>query len=1215
MAELRYEKPEILAGIPLDNHAVIEASAGTGKTFTLEHLIIELLLRGVTIDQILVVTFTEKATAELRIRVRAKLEELVMLEKDAGDLPEARTWVLDARAKQRLQRAIQSFDSATIATIHAFCQRVLTEHAFANRRLFSQEQVDGRHAFSYAFKEALREELARREEPKRYLRAALSRGISVDALEERLYACSSGRGELLPAYAPARLKAALDGAPIADFEGPELRASLKAAKVNGQTINAAVARLEALTPLLVRYLDHQDELRFLMEFDQLSSADKYAGNGGVVAYLVAKLDGHTLGGPGARALAFAKELYHAVVPLLAALAHVFLPSVLHRLERRKREGGLFDFDDMLTMVQQSLLGERGEQLTRALRARYRYALIDEFQDTDEVQWDIFRTIFFESDRQNVLYLIGDPKQAIYGFRGADVQTYVDATKLVTEAGGSRVTLDRNYRSTPELIEAYNAVLDQSGPSPFFGGNTIRYDRPVVAGDPEQAAVDWEGAPIAPVQLFQIGGKRSGPEVLRALGARIAAEVAALLNRERPAVLVKRAGETRPILARDIYILTATRREGATIGACLREAGVPHSYYKQDGLFEREEAAHILDLLAALADPHDPGKRLRAWMTPFFGVALDDAGRCRQVPVEHPLMARLFEFAALAADKRYEELFSQIIEQTGVVRRALLLKEGERELTNYQHIFEILLEEVGRARCTARELYFTLKSFIDERRLPLGDSPGVQRLESDRDAVQIMTMHKSKGLEAQVVFVAGGFRERAGWGTVASFHAGGRRCSYVMSKLCPDDVKAAIAREELEEDERLLYVALTRARARLYLPYFPQEKGSFVCNGPYARVNARLGVMAAAGLGPRFALEVLPLPGATDEASVVPGGSAGAGKTDDEAASSEGGALRAQAPEASLAIWSPPDELLHARPAIEPSALRAMREGRRGPFMTSYTAMQKGQEPEPIRAEGEGAGEELVAPARGEDDLPGGAAPGIFLHDCIEHLPFSSLEGDPPLEAWREQPEVERVFAHLARSHDIDERHLPHAQALVHVSLVAHIDLGEGRVIPGLYSAPKSLCEMEFLYPLPGRDQGASLGASPAGALTGGLEHDDGGPRRAPVRVRGFVKGFIDYLFEFEGRCYFADWKSDSLRSWAPSHVAAHVMGHYPRQMQLYSLALCKMLGVEGERDYEARFGGMLYCFLRGMLLGDGLGTFARRPTWAEIVAWEDDLRGYQKRSA
>lgn len=1176
MAVPRYEKPPILASIPLDQHAVIEASAGTGKTFTLEHLIIELLLAGVTIDQILVVTFTEKATTELRIRVRAKLDELLMLEEGEGAAEsEGPTWELDERARRRLQRALQSFDSATIATIHSFCQRVLTEHAFANRRLFNQEQVDSRHVFSLAYKEALREELAREPSAQRYLKIALAHGLGVEALEEKLYACFNARGELRPAYNAAKLKAVLDAAPHQAIDDvTSLRTSLKAAKVHGTTINAIAARLEALAPLLTRYLDHGDELRFLAEFEQLSAADKYDRGNGVLAYVLQKLDGLVLSGPAASVVDWVRDAQRAIVPLLAALVQAFLPTVRVRLDRRKREGGLFDFDDMLSMVQESIHGAHGPQLLRALRSRYRCALIDEFQDTDEVQWDIFRTVFFESDRSNVLYLIGDPKQAIYGFRGAEVHTYVKATREVIAAGGSHVTLDKNYRSTPELIAAYNQILDQRAQPPFFSGADIGYDKPVSAGDETQAAIDFTDAKTPAVHVFPMLGKLTSVDVLRQVGLRIAAEVRSLLDEDRPSLVAVRGESRRIIRARDIFVLTATRREGTQIGVCLREAGIAHAYYKQDGLFQQDEAAHVLDLLAALVDPHHPGKRLRAWMTPFFGLSLDDAARCRHVPAEHPLSARLFDFAALAHEKRYEELFNQIIEQTGVLRRSLLLREGEREISNYQHIFELLLEEVGRSRCSVRELYFTLKSYIDDRRRPLGDNPGLQRLESDRDAVQIMTMHKSKGLEAQVVFVAGGFQARRGTSTVETYHASGKRCAHVMSRICPDDVRTAIERDRREEHERLLYVALTRARSRLYLPYFPQEKGGFNCNGAYSRVNDRLVAMVAEGLDARFLLRAADPPPSIDVESQSPASG-------------------------SIALWTPPEDVLDVLTHGETASMRAERQRRKGPFLTSYTAMQKGHEPEPIKAEGEGEGEDLITTReRGEDDLPGGAAPGIFLHDCIESLPFASLEGTLDVEQWRSRPEVARVFAELARVHDIEARHLPHAAQLVYATLTRPIDLGVAGVIEGLHRADKHLCEMEFLFPLP--DARAHF------------DEDDGGPERAPSHVRGFVKGFIDYLFEYRGLCFFADWKSDSLRSWAPSHVSAHVRSHYPRQMQLYSLALCKMLGIRTERDYDARFGGMVYCFMRGMIHGDGVGIHVDRPSWDTIIGWDEDLRHFDK---
>ncbi|HEY3354637.1 MAG TPA: UvrD-helicase domain-containing protein, partial [Polyangia bacterium] len=196
MSVVRVERPAVLAGLPLGRHAVIEASAGTGKTFTLEHLIVEVLLTTDTrIDEILVVTFTERATSELRLRVREKLRALLAAgpAEHRPDLPAERAWDLDDAARERLRRALHGFDGATIATIHAFCQRILVEHAFPNRRLFAQELIDGREAFGRAFRAALREQLARDPEDRRWLRAALAAPDGLAALERGLYACHRER--------------------------------------------------------------------------------------------------------------------------------------------------------------------------------------------------------------------------------------------------------------------------------------------------------------------------------------------------------------------------------------------------------------------------------------------------------------------------------------------------------------------------------------------------------------------------------------------------------------------------------------------------------------------------------------------------------------------------------------------------------------------------------------------------------------------------------------------------------------------------------------------------------------------------------------------------------------------------------------------------------------------------------------------------------------
>jgi exodeoxyribonuclease V beta subunit len=1086
----RYRKPEALAEISTRGDAVIEASAGTGKTHTLAHLVVELLLvRKIPIDQILAVTFTEKAARELTDRVRKKLESL--LEGDWEDapaqVPDEHCWILGEESRRLLEDALFSFDLANISTIHSFCQRVLTDHAFSHRRLFEQVQIPPLSAFGDAFDRAVREEFPRDPRLQPWLKIWLERPNAVQpvkALKELLLECYKKRCEFQPAL-PADLDAALE----AFHEGKE----------------------------------------------------KYAENG-------------------------------AAVGLESVIAQLFLPAVAARVERAKKLEGEYDFDDMLWFVAESLEGSRGEELAAILRRRYRCALIDEFQDTDVVQWRIFRKIFFESRGANPIFLIGDPKQAIYGFRGADVQTYLAAREEILGAEGALVPLKKSYRSTPALIEACNRILDQNANEPFFTGE-IRYDHPVTSARPGFSARDASGAEVPPVVLFRPApvAKVAAARLRTLLARRIAEEIHGILDPKNPVFVLSEGG---PIAARDIFVLTRTKEEGYEVGRQFRRAGIPHVYFKQEGLFQTREANDIASLLKAIEEPQDRSRRFRAWLTPFFGVTLNELETLGDLPGNHPLMQRLFDWKALADAKDYARLFSRILEESGVVRRELFFKESERELTNYLHVFELLLEEAGRSNAALQDLIRSLCAYINEEVFPEGQEGNVQRLESERDAVQIMTIHKAKGLEASVVFLLGGWH-RGGGDKVKTFHEGGIRFGYLDDDP-PPSIKQAIKREIEEEDQRLLYVALTRARARLYLPLF--RPGKPAIKGSYSPVAAALARLLSFNVDPRlqslFEIRDYPYDAADPDTSHEP------------------------APDATS--WKPPEELLST--ADWSAYFREMRQNHAGFFVTSYTGLKRGtgyEAPEEAlqeeAAEPQGA-EAEIPEARGE--FPGGRASGILLHAVLEKVPLPSLAGAPPFSAWAADPKIREIFEESLQRFGRDRDSLEPAQRLVHTALTASVRLPGGRLLRGLSTASREIREMEFLYPIPEREH-PRLSALLSGAA--GLER---------FRIgRGFLGGFVDLLFEHEGLTYFLDWKSDSLPRWTADALETHVARNYALQAKLYALALVKMLGVHDAAGYEKRFGGFLYCFLRGMRSpGTGVeGIHARRPAWKEILAWEEEL--------
>jgi exodeoxyribonuclease V beta subunit len=458
---LRYPRPPLLAGLGPGHH-VVESSAGTGKTYLLEHLFVDLVLsHAVPADQILVVTFTEKATAELVLRLRRLLGDLARLRPDdpqavaAAQAPAAAAWVIDERARRLLGDALLAFDRIDILTIHAFCQRVLREHAFVQGRLFDEELVGTEAAFAEAFADVLRTHVAQDEGLAKVLAAWLGSGETVAGLRQLLADCDHTKAQCLrPEFDEARLSAALAAWPPLAGQGDQIRAALKAAKVNGNTINGVLRHLEALSRIVAGC--EGNPWRFLVDGRAAKQAD--------IDHVLARLPSENGAGIIATLASRLRALAAATVPLGAVAAQRFLPVVQARAARGKRSAGRFDFEDILRLVDQALAdpGPAGHALAASLRRRYRHALIDEFQDTDEIQWSIFRRIFVDAADQHALTVIGDPKQAIYGFRGANVFTYLDARRALQpgtlrppaapaarprrEAGGARGGVrDRNRR--------------------------------------------------------------------------------------------------------------------------------------------------------------------------------------------------------------------------------------------------------------------------------------------------------------------------------------------------------------------------------------------------------------------------------------------------------------------------------------------------------------------------------------------------------------------------------------------------------------------------------------------------------------------------------------------------------------------------------------------------------------------------------------------------
>ncbi|HXU04358.1 MAG TPA: UvrD-helicase domain-containing protein [Polyangia bacterium] len=1144
-ATYAYPFPAELVDLPRDRPAVIEASAGTGKTYLIEHLVVDRLVRGeARIDQMLVVTFSERASAELVRRIRALVRRVLRPDPAndaAADSPHV--WTIDAGARERLEAAAGGLDVAPISTIHAFCQRVLTEHAFASGRLLAQNAVESRTAFAAAFDEVIRGRLDG--ELQALLAAWLVASGDVRGMEDLLYKARGVRCDWSVTYDPARLADAARR--FAALNLPELHAITDRAIKRAKYV---VQRIDELHAICTRFVAHGEPAWLLADVDaRVRSKD-------IFGFI---LDGERLGGarakPGVAALlAHIEALCDAALPLATAVAQRFGPLIEERLRARKRAAGLYDFDDMLVLVAEALRGPRGAELVAALRGRYRLAVIDEFQDTDPVQWEIFRAIFLGGGDGDArpLYLVGDPKQSIYGFRGADVSTYEGARAAVTAEGGAH-HLERNFRSTPAIIDTYNAIFDQTARHPFFSTG-MRYDHPVSYGGQESETVDR----MRPLTLLRVqAGQAEAEETLpmRIVRSRLARAIA-----DEIAGLIDRADVTD---ASEIFVLTRTRRESQTVADALATRGIPAVLAAQEGLYETEEARQVRDLLRAIADPHDPAKRLRAWLTPFFGLSVADLPAAA-AGGDQALIDRLLGWHAAAERGDLAGLFGRILDDSGLARRELFAGDALRRLTNFRQLFELLALDAARARRPLGEIARRLGGLVARLAVPQPEEGNTQRAEGDRDAVQIMTMHRAKGLEADVVFVYGGFN-LAGRDDVRSYVVDGRRVRIAGRPRLPGTLDL-IKRERDGEDQRLYYVALTRARKRLYLPYSgnvpegdvspfdsPPAEDTWKLTGGYRHVNRRLHELMNEPDPRRL----------RDPHQIV---------IDARATDGDGPV----GSNAALPAWRPSAEDIAP---IEPDRdLAVLRRARAGAVTTSYSRIKQAHGGYRPSIE---VLDEVAAPAgapAGDGELRGGAATGIFLHALLEVLPLSTLLEAPELDAWSAREDVRAVAEPLLRRHGRDPGELRPALRLAHAALTATLPI-VGGALAGLAHAAHTAREMEFLFPFPLEAGGAD---------------------------RGYVKGFVDVIFEHEGRSYFGDWKTDRLPVWDAATIAAHVEANYALQERLYSLALVRMLGITDAASYEARFGGTLYIFVRG-LGGSPDAVRSRRPSYDEITRWQHEL--------
>ncbi len=1044
---------------------LLEASAGTGKTHAIAALATRYLAEDmVTADRLAVISFSRIASAELRSRVRERLQATRRLLADTlagqaapGPLDSTDAWLIAGPTDElharhgRLVRAVAALDAASIMTIHEFCQAMLSELG-----VLADQDPEA----------VLVEDV----------------GILLDQVIDDLY---------LARYAQAPVQPPFD---------------LATARLLGRE---AIAFAEA--PLV----------------------------------------------PQAAAGQVAERLG-------------FAAAVREELAARKRNLGVFSFDDQLLRLRDSLRHATTPAAVERLRRRCQVVLVDEFQDTDPVQWEILQRAF---DGHRPLVLIGDPKQAIYGFRGADVGAY----RAAVAAAGAQYSLEVNHRADAPVVAGVNALFHNALLGEGIGVPPVKASH---------SGSRLRGIAPAPVRLRCV----APAEPLDAAAARswvtadLVAEVLRLLSGDTR--LETRAGE-RELRAEDIAVLVSTNRRGRDLAEALTAAGIAVAFSGSDSVFASQAARDWLTLLRALEEPRRQATRA-AILTDFVGGDLEALATADDTRLAQ-WGAMLQNWSRLLARSGVAALFAAVQAENGLAERVLGTPFGERQLTDYRHLAELLHSRYT-AGVRGQALVAWLAAAIESGEQ---STDRTRRLETDRWAIQIMTVHKAKGLQFPVVLVpqATDLHLRDDEGGALVFHDGGERVLDLGGLTAAGRPERLRRHDEEAAEDRLraLYVAATRAQSQLTLWWTRTKRNTEL--SPLHRLLFRDRV---AGGAPEPAYRVDAPPGSGHPRELAWLGAAG------------------------IAVEDCPAPVPARRPAV-PGPARDLREPRWQRRIdqlwrrTSYSGLTQevhARPPvalvaDPVVDDEPPPDEGPVAPVHGPvspmADLPGGAAFGSLVHHVLENLDWYCPDpaDEPQLRARLD----DAAAAALLRYPLAGVTPATLADGLL-PSLITPLGvLTGGRSLAELPVGDR-LSELDFEFPL-GTAASTTTVADIAALLRAWLPADDplagypgelDRPGLAGQVLRGFLTGSIDSVLRVHSeagpRFLVVDYKTNRLSTAGPLTVDAYrpeamaaemIRAHYPLQAILYCVALHRFLAARlPGYDPAVHLGGVGYLFVRGM---------------------------------
>jgi exodeoxyribonuclease V beta subunit len=1047
-----------LAGISL-----IEASAGTGKTYTIANLYLRHILAGRQPSEILVVSFTNAATDELHQRIHARLYQALQTLETRQDPDDEFLQLLllqhleldpelQLQRERLIQYALRSMDEATISTIHGFCHAALQDHALLSNRQFESEIISNDDDYwDHALKDWWR---------------LNTYPLSSKALS-LLHQAIPGLRDLLNWHRQLRQH-----------------------------------RQDQVVPDVPNSLE-----QLLQQHVDIDAADEG------LASVLRDLKTRALGE-----------------------AHDYASQ---KVAADKLSAARLAYQDQLDLLLAALQGKAGAKLAQRLRQRFPVAMIDEFQDTDNVQFKIFQQLYFQQQGVS-LTLIGDPKQAIYGFRGGDIFTYIEARQ---DPELRVYALQTNWRSQLGLVNAVNHVFTRRS-DPFIYSQAIGFTPAAAAAVNDTACLSINNQAARAMTIWQLPLQENGKTLNvgvteQLINQALVSEITRLLD---PGNAVSIDG--RPLQSGDIAILVRQNIEGEKIRDSLAAIGIESISIGHDKVFYSDEAQGLYHLLEGIAHPGDERCLRRARASSLFDLGYIALADCIDDDDSwQSWIDRLMSLHLCWITSGFIAMFQQMLETLDLGQALAHRKDAERRLTNLSHLGE-LMQQHSRTSPGID----ALMSWLQRQMAGDAGEETELRLESDAELVKIITVHKSKGLEYPVVFLPFLWRCRLATksASLLRFHDNDNRA---FIDLGSDDFERhgfIAEKERLAEDLRLLYVALTRAKSKVYLAWGDVGDG----RSKGQPMHTALAYLLHSQQTPQDLTSSLPR-AFSDSAAML----------------EELRAIVQDCPEIELTSLpdaaAAPTRLAARNHSIKPEAIIFKRN--MGPAWRINSCSSLTREVHQVSLEGERAsqGDAIL-------DFPAGSHIGLLLHELLEHLDFQrDIESQGKFLIEQKSP------AYAINSSE-------QRQTLAHwLQQIVTTELDQNGMRLDQVNQQKRLNELKFDFALDYFDVNAVNELLQQG--TDAVLQ----PISAP-RFRGLLTGIIDLVFEFDGKYYLADYKSNFLGArlddYRPHQLAQAMLDRrYDLQALLYSVALHRYLDQRlSDYSYEQHFGGCYYLFLRAM---------------------------------